>query len=110
MALRRLAMNPLVEDRLAELSEICARRRVKRLELFGSAARSDRFDPDSSDLDFLVEYQPLELAEYADAYFGLLFDLERLFARPVDLLMPTAIRNRYFREAIDKDRLTLYAA
>jgi hypothetical protein len=103
-------MNAIVEDKLAELREICARRRVKRLELFGSAARSDRLAPGARDLDFLVEYQPLELAEYADAYFGLLFDLERLFDRPVDLVMPSAIRNRYFREAIDKDRLTLYAA
>ena len=103
-------MNLLVEEKLPELSEICARRRVRRLELFGSATHSDRFDPNLSDLDFLVEYQPLELAEYADAYFGLLFDLERLFARPVDLLMPAAIRNRYFREAIDRDRLTVYAA
>lgn len=103
-------MNAIVEDKLAELREICARRRVKRLELFGSAVRSDRVAPGARDLDFLVEYQPLELAESADAYFGLLFDLERLFDRPVDLVMPSAIRNRYFREAIDKDRLTLYAA
>jgi predicted nucleotidyltransferase len=40
----------------------------------------------------------------------LLASLESLFARPVDLVMARAIRNRYFLEAIEPTRTLLYAA
>ena len=77
--------------------------------MFGSAV-GDRFDGAESDLDFLVEFLPLQPGEHADAYFGLLEDLERLFERPVDLVMSRAIRNRYFKESIERSRVPLYAA
>ena len=53
-----------------ELRDLCRRFHVRRLEVFGSAARGD-FDPARSDLDFLVEFQPLPPGAYADAVFGL---------------------------------------
>jgi hypothetical protein len=82
---------------------------VHRLELFGSAA-GDIFDEGRSDVDFLVDFEPLADGEYADAYFGLLEALSVLLARPVDLVMTRAIRNRYFLEAIESTRTLLYAA
>ena len=69
-----------------------------------------RFDPRTSDLDFLVEFLPLQLGEYADAYFGLLEALRELFERNIDLVMTGAIRNRYFLESINRSRTVLYAA
>jgi predicted nucleotidyltransferase len=93
----------------SEIADLCRRYRVRRLELFGSAAR-DSFDPDRSDIDFLVEFEPLADGEHADAYFGLKESLASLLARPVDLVMTTAIRNRYFLEAIEPTRTLLYAA
>jgi predicted nucleotidyltransferase len=91
------------------LDELCRRFRVCRLELFGSAARGG-FDPDSSDLDFLVEFEELEQGEYADTYFGLLEELTRLFQRKVDLVMISAIKNPYLLESIERSRMLLYAA
>jgi uncharacterized protein len=88
---------------------LCRAHRVKRLELFGSAA-TDRFDPLSSDLDFLVEFEDLGERGWFDAYFGLKESLERLFKRSVDLVMPRAIRNPYFLESIAPSRTLLYAA
>jgi hypothetical protein len=82
---------------------------VRRLELFGSAARED-FDPSSSDMDFLVEFQEVPPGKHADCYFGLLEALESLFGRPVDLAETKAIRNPYFLAAIEKTRTVLYAA
>ena len=38
-----------------ELRDLCRRFHVRRLEVFGSAARGD-FDPARSDIDFLVEF------------------------------------------------------
>jgi predicted nucleotidyltransferase len=102
-------MNLLIEDKRDDLIRLCAKYRVRRLEIFGSALTS-RFDPRTSDLDFLVEFLPLQPGEYADAYFGLLEALRELFQRDVDLVITGAIRNRYFLESINRSRAVLYAA
>lgn len=102
-------MISLLYERRDEIAQLCRRHRVTRLEVFGSAA-SGNFDPETSDLDFLVEFVPLGPGERADAYFGLLEDLRDLFGRPVDLVMTRAIRNPYFRQAIEQTREVLYAA
>src|SRR5215470_11780932 len=85
-------MYHLIETKRAELAQLCAQYRVRRLELFGSAA-GERFDPDTSDLDFLVEFQDLSPREHADAFFGLMEELQQMFGRPVDLVERRAIRN-----------------
>ena len=104
-----MEVNPLIRDRLDELGGLCARHSVRRLELFGSAA-GESFDPEASDLDFLVEFQDLAPGRHADAYFGLLEGLEDLFERPVDLVETKAIRNPYFLQGIQSSRVTVYAA
>ena len=78
------------------MERVCRRWGVRRFELFGSATRED-FSP-TSDLDFLVEF---ESGGSLESYLGLRNDLEALFGRAVDLVMPTAIRNPYVRAAID---------
>ena len=102
-------MNRLIEENRDDLIRLCAKYRVRRLEIFGSAL-TNRFDPRTSDLDFLVEFLPLQPGEYADAYFGLLEALRELFGRNADLVMIGAIRNRYFLESINRSRTVLYAA
>ena len=93
----------------AEISRLCERHGVQKLELFGSAT-GETFDPKTSDVDFLVEFGELEPGTRADAYFGLLEELQALLDRHVDLVMTRAIRNRYFLESIESTRTTLYAA
>ena len=92
-----------------ELEELCRRYHVRRLELFGSAAAGE-FNPESSDLDFLVMFEKLEPAAYADAYLGFYEDLTALFDRRIELVSTTAITNPYFLESIQRNRETLYAA
>lgn len=98
-----------IEEHRGAIEELCRRFRVGRLELFGSAA-AGRFDPQSSDLDFLVEFEELRANEYADAYFGLLEELEKLFRREVDLVVDQSVKNPYLRESIQRSRTLLYAA
>ncbi len=102
-------MIPLVQSKLGDLAEICRRRHVRRLALFGSAA-DDRFDPTSSDLDLLVEFEPLTPAQHAESYFGLQEDLEQLLGLPVDLVEPRPIRNPYFMRAVEETQVLVYAA
>ena len=69
---------------------------VRRLGLFGSAARGE--SSPSSDLDFLVE---LERNSF-DAYMDLKFLLEKLFQCRVDLVLADTIKPR-LREGILKE-------
>ena len=48
----------LIEKQQSNVEALCREHRVKRLELFGSATRGD-FDPNVSDLDFFVEFEPM---------------------------------------------------
>ena len=102
-------MIALLEHKRDEIGALCRRYRVRRLDVFGSAA-AESFDPQTSDLDFLVEFHSLRPGERADTYFGLLEGLQDLFQRPVDLVMVRAISNPYFRRAIEQTREVLYAA
>ena len=100
-------MISVIEERNAELKQLCLRHHVTRLDLFGSAA-TGRYHAEESDLDFVVEFQPLPAGTYADAYFGLLESLEQLFGRPVDLVVDSAIRNPYFRQSVEETKVPVY--
>ncbi len=93
-----------------ELLELCRRFHVRRLDLFGSAARGD-FVPARSDLDFLVEFAsgaPEALS--LKSYFGLKESLEALFGRSVDLVEPGAMRNPYLKASIESSREPVFEA
>ena len=102
-------MIPAIEERVDELRRFCLTYKVQRLDLFGSGS-AGHYDPDGSDLDFLVEFQAAALEAYADAYFGLLEALGRLFGRPVDLVVASAIKNPYFLQAVEQTRTAVYEA
>jgi len=48
------------------------------------------------------------LLDYADNYFDLKFALEDALKRSVDLLEEKAIKNQYFKKAVEKDRQLIY--
>lgn len=102
-------MNSIIADHQLEIEKLCRKFRVQRLELFGSAATT-AFNPEQSDLDFLVEFAPLPKGEYASAFFDLKAALEQLFRRPVDLVVASSIRNPYFRQSVEQNKALLYAA
>lgn len=101
-------MTALFDSRRVELAALCRRFGVRRLELFGSAA-SGAFDPERSDLDFVVEFN-CDPAHLFDRYFGLKESLENLYSRPVDLVSEGASANPYFLASINRNRLPVYAA
>jgi len=102
-------MVKLIDDKQNELKELCGRFGVKTLEVFGSAAQDTGFT-EKSDLDFLVEFQPMTPTKHADVYFSLLRSLKVLFGRGVDLLEVKAIENPYLLETINRSRVALYGA
>lgn len=102
-------MTSALQDKLKDVVDAARRHRVQKLSLFGSAARPD-FKPGESDIDFLVEFQPLAPAEYAREYFALQEELESLLGVRVDLVERAPIRNRVLIESIEQSKTVLYEA
>ncbi len=96
----------LIERDIDKIRELCSKHRVGKLFVFGSVL-SDRFQSDS-DVDFIVDFQDVDLYDYADNYFDLKFSLEDLFKRDVNLLEDKAIKNPYLRQSIDSSKLLVY--
>jgi predicted nucleotidyltransferase len=102
-------MTRVLEGHRPELVELCRKYRVRRLDVFGSAARGD-FNEDSSDVDLLVEFDDMPHADRADAYLGFLTAVQALLGRRVDLVEAGAVRNPYLRRGIEASRELVYAA
>lgn len=83
---------------------ICRELRLQRLELVGSAARSDFSE--QSDIDVLVSFSGDD--RLFDRYFELKERLEKVFERPVDVIEERAVKNPFFKKTIERDRVTLY--
>ncbi|MFN2615299.1 MAG: nucleotidyltransferase family protein [Actinomycetota bacterium] len=108
-AARYARAHPLPLEAADEIAAVCRRRGVKRLGLFGSAARRD-FDRERSDVDVTVEFLEMPSGVLADAYFGLIEDLEDLFGRSVDVVTKSSVENPYLLAAIERDEVILYDA
>jgi uncharacterized protein len=98
-----------IEDNREAIAALCVRYGVVRLDVFGSALRSD-YRPGESDIDLLAEFAPREPYELAEAYFDMLDELRDLFGGEVHLVMVGAVKNRYIAEDIERTKQLLYAA
>ncbi len=103
-------MHSLIQKNQTAIAELCRRYRVKRLEVFGSAARGNDFDLEHSDADFLVEFGEIGQAPSLQMFFELRQDLERLIGRHVDLAEVDALKNPYLLASIEQTRELVYAA
>lgn len=101
-------MISLIADNLDAIANLCRDYRIHKLDLFGSAS-SSAFDPETSDVDLIAdlgEYEP----GVSDRFFRFVDALEMLFGRKVDLLTESMIKNPYFRQAVEEQRVNLYEA
>jgi predicted nucleotidyltransferase len=98
-----------IETNRMSIAALCRKHGVRRLDLFGSAARED-FDAARSDIDFLVEFLSYADPMIADHWFGLQEDLAELLRREVDLTSMRTAVNPYFLAVANRSRVTLYAS
>lgn len=99
-------MQKLVIDNIDNIRDLCISHNVKLLYAFGSVC-TDSFN-DKSDLDFLIQFYPMEHGEYADTYFLLADKFEDLFKRSVDLVTNKSLSNPYFIYSINQTKILLY--
>jgi uncharacterized protein len=104
-------MVTVIAEKQTELNELCARFGVERLEVFGSAATDDQFDPTRSDVDFIVTFEASQdLGPWLQHYLDFRDELINLLGYPVDLVMSSAMRNPYFVREANRTRRLLYGA
>ena len=89
-----------------DIKSLCALYNVKTLYAFGSVVNGQLTD--KSDVDFIVDFDVIDLENYADNYFNLKFSLQDIFKRPIDLIEEKAIKNPYFKQAVNNQRKLVY--
>lgn len=105
---RRSAGGPVPQVSAQRLAALCRKHHIRRLAIFGSAARGEARA--GSDVDLLVEFEPGRAPSFWDSP-GVEEDLSALFGnRRVDLVPPEVMDNPYRRAAILRDLTVLYEA
>lgn len=89
-----------------DIAKLCENHKVRSLYAFGSVL-TDSFN-NESDIDLIVDFSNMEVEDYADNYFDFKFSLQDILKRPIDLLEEKAIKNPYFRQSINQQRLLVY--
>ena len=101
-------MQQFITDNKDKIIELCQTYHVLRLSVFGSAVRDD-FNPETSDVDMLVEFEPPGTFRYAKNFFTLQRELTALMSRDVDLVIAGTLRNPIILESVTADQRELYA-
>jgi uncharacterized protein len=96
----------LIEENIDEIRDLCVRYKVSELYVFGSVL-TEKFN-DASDIDLLVDFNEMEVFDYADNYFDFKFALEKKINRQIDLLETKAIKNPYLKRSIDSSKKLIY--
>ena len=105
-----IKMVALISKNIDQIQALCKEHYVKSLYLIGSAARTENGFSADSDVDFLYTFNKETMPEfdYADHYFELLFELQNLLNRKVDLVAEDRLKNPYFIKSINGDKQKLY--
>jgi hypothetical protein len=103
-------IHPEVEKHIPAIRALCREFGIARLEIFGSAV-TDEFDPQRSDVDFIVTYpEDYDFGPWAGRLFEMEEQLSRVLNRNVDLVMPSALDNKWFRREAGKTRTVIFDA
>jgi predicted nucleotidyltransferase len=97
----------LLESNLEPIRQIAVRHYVSKLYAFGSAC-SNHFSPDS-DIDLLLSFdrKSIKIEDYADNYFDLAEELEKLLGRPVELVEEVTLQNPYFIHSVNRTKIPI---
>ena len=95
-----------IERHIKTIAALCQQYKVRELFVFGSIL-TDRFN-EQSDIDFLVDFNKKEIADYFDNFFDFKYALENLLGRNVDLVEEQTVRNPYLRKNIDNTKALIY--
>ncbi|WP_271252072.1 nucleotidyltransferase family protein [Pseudanabaena sp. Chao 1811] len=86
------------------IASFCQRHHIRKLSLFGSILRDDFSS--SSDVDFLVEFEPEHILGYFHL-IGIEIELSEMINRKADLRTPKEL-SLYFRQQVLQEAIVQY--
>jgi len=99
-------MDKILSDNLDQIKILCNTHNVNSLFAFGSVCTGKMHD--KSDIDLLISFKKMDPGDYADSYFMVAEELEKILNRPVDLITEASLGNPYFIESVNKTRIRIY--
>ena len=96
----------ILENHITTVNRLCEEHHVDKMYLFGSALK-DTFS-DKSDIDFLVRFKPIDLADYFENYMSFKEDLKKLLGREIDLLEEQTLKNPILIKSINRSKELVY--
>ena len=100
-------MQAFIQSNLPEINKLMRQYGVKDAYLFGSAAKDNMHA--ESDIDFLISFPAeMDYETYANNYFALLYALQTLLKRDVELTASETITNPYLLHEINRTKIALY--
>ena len=99
-------MIKIVKNNIQKITSLCEELKVEKLWIFGSATKSS-FTA-KSDIDFLVSFSTMKPEDYAENYFLLAENLEKILGRVVDLVTVNSLSNPYFIQSVEESKTLIY--
>ena len=98
-----------IKNNLETIIATCNNMQLQHLYVFGSAARAHDFN-DNSDIDFLYRFKKDAKGFPVSGfdYFDLLLKLEEITGRKVDLVAEEKMKNKYFIERVEQEKIKIY--
>lgn len=98
-----------VSNHIEAIKKVCQKMQLKSLYLFGSGSTQKNHTKES-DLDFIFKFKKdengLPISGYD--YFDLMFDLEKITGKKIDLVAEEKIKNKYFLNRINQEKIKIY--
>jgi len=99
-------MNSIIKSNLSEIKDLMRSYGVVSAYLFGSAAIDNMTG--NSDVDFMVSFNPeLNYTDYGNNYFQLIYALQKLLNRDVDIVAEETITNPYLLQTINSQKIAV---
>jgi len=96
----------IVQSKLSEIKDVMRSYGVIRAYLFGSAAIGNMAD--DSDVDFMVSFDPdLSYTAYGENYFQLIYALQKILKKDVDIIAEETITNPYLLQKINSQKIAV---
>ncbi|MEM8893685.1 MAG: nucleotidyltransferase domain-containing protein [Bacteroidota bacterium] len=96
----------IIDNHIDKITKLCKLHNVDTLHVFGSVLNSDFTD--NRDIDFLVRFQQIDLAEYFENYINLKEGLQQLLGHAVDLLEEQTLRNPILIDSVNQSKALIY--
>lgn len=99
-------MNGIVQQYLPQIKKIMQQYGVQRAYAFGSSVKNTM--KEDSDVDFIISFpEDMDYETYGTNYFDLLYGLQDLLKRDVDLVAEETLSNPYLIQSINQHKVQI---